>query len=508
MFIMARPQKCPKTGTYLARKSVPAALRSVVGKWELMESLRTKDPAEARRLFPEVLIRFDNILASARAQVEGRAIPPTPRQIAELAGEVYREQVELTKDEPGTVEERGLGMDLLREEMDHRPSRRRYREAEALLSARGFAMDPTSVDRMARAIVDARLRAEDVALSRARGDWTDETHGARFPRPAPSHPAAPLAAPPSAPSRAALTTDALLEKFGRENEQQPKTLAKRKAALLHLERAAGHNDTIRVTKDDVRAMKEARLAAGVSTVTVAAEIGTLRPLWTWGLANGLLPAGDNPFSGMTPKAKRGAQAKRLPFDDDEAALMLRDARTRKGWKRWLPWLLAFTGARLEEACGADAADVRQVRGVWCFDIVERPGRTLKTAQAQRLVPLHSALIDEGFLAYAQKLPKGSPLFPDLRVGSWARRSSVATKHLGRWLRGLGIKNPQKVAGHSWRHRMKDSLRFGDVSAEAADAILGHDNPTNAGSGYGEGWRGRPDKLAVELAKIELPPDLG
>jgi integrase len=82
---------------------------------------------------------------------------------------------------------------------------------------------------------------------------------------------------------------------------------------------------------------------------------------------------------------------------------------------------------------------------------------------------------------------------------------VATKILGRRLRALGITDSRKVAGHSWRHRMKDLLRRARVPAEVQDAFLGHDNETNAGSGYGKGWRAWPTETKVEIEKAALVP---
>lgn len=43
---MVRPTKHPKSSVYRVRRAVPADLREVVGKRELIASLRTKDPAE------------------------------------------------------------------------------------------------------------------------------------------------------------------------------------------------------------------------------------------------------------------------------------------------------------------------------------------------------------------------------------------------------------------------------------------------------------------------------
>lgn len=149
-------------------------------------------------------------------------------------------------------------MDLLRDELSRKPAARRYREADAILSERGIVAAPLTVGRLARAIVRARLSAEEVGLSRARGDWSPETHGARFPLPSQRPAATSVIAPPTAK----LTTDKLLAKFAAENPQNDKTMAKRNAALRQLETSAGHNDAVRIAKADVRAMKERRQGGG------------------------------------------------------------------------------------------------------------------------------------------------------------------------------------------------------------------------------------------------------
>src|SRR5690606_24534531 len=58
----------------------------------------------------------------------------------------------------------------------------------------------------------------------------------------------------------------------------------------------------------------------------------------------------------------------LPYTDEEAAKLLQAARSNSGAQRWVPWLLAYTGARLEEVCQAFAKDIRRAHGIWVFDI--------------------------------------------------------------------------------------------------------------------------------------------
>jgi integrase len=203
--------------------------------------------------------------------------------------------------------------------------------------------------------------------------------------------------------------------------------------------------------------------------------------WETAIAADMLPA-KNPFAGMAPKPAKRGPASRQGFNDEQAVAVLTAARLEQGWLRWMPWLLAFTGLRIEEAAEARKQDVRQEAGVTIIDVVPTAQRALKTAQSQRMVPLHPALIAEGFVDYAQSLRPG-PLFPDLKPGRYGSRGSTATKTHSRWVRGaVGLKDATLAPAHSWRHRMEDQLRIARVPAEAQDAITGHENPRNAGAG--------------------------
>jgi len=71
------------------------------------------------------------------------------------------------------------------------------------------------------------------------------------------------------------------------------------------------------------------------------------------------------------------------------------------------WLHCFLGTITEEISDALIRHVKLVDGIWCFDITtegrttivdgETIGTELKTAFRPRLLPLHPALIGEGFL---------------------------------------------------------------------------------------------------------------
>ena len=202
-----------------------------------------------------------------------------------------------------------------------------------------------------------------------------------------------------------------------ETGKTGKALYDRERTVAAFTKHLGHGDASRVTAEDVVAFKEARLAAGVSTKTVANDINELSPLWRWAKRNRKLAFAENPFAGVAPLKRVTSETAREPYTDVEARRLLEAARAQSGLLRWLPWLLCFTAGRLGEIVQSHKEDVALINGVqvgWSLHIhANGPGRSLKNPQSRRHVPLHPALIAEGFLDYLHALPKGSPLFPDV-----------------------------------------------------------------------------------------------
>jgi integrase len=89
---------------------------------------------------------------------------------------------------------------------------------------------------------------------------------------------------------------------------------------------------------------------------------------------------------------------------------------RKGWqwdaaRRWVPWLCAYTGARVGELTQLRACDIERRPFGPVMRITPDAG-TVKTDEA-RTVPLHQHLIEMGLLDYVAavaRLGKQAPLF--------------------------------------------------------------------------------------------------
>jgi integrase len=155
-------------------------------------------------------------------------------------------------------------------------------------------------------------------------------------------------------------------------------------------------------------------------------------------------------------------------------------------RRWIPWVCAFAGTRLDEVAGRNVRDIEKVGAYWVLNIPFG-----KTPGSARKVPLHPVLIREGFLDYVDGLPKNGPLFPDLTPGRFERRAMSATKRIGDWLRRLqketGILLVEKnryAPNHSWRHRFISEARRVRIEEEVHDALTGHQEGS-ASRDYGE-----------------------
>jgi integrase len=109
--------------------------------------------------------------------------------------------------------------------------------------------------------------------------------------------------------------------------------------------------------------------------------------------------------------------------------------------------------------------------------------SLKTAGSERVVPLHPAVIEAGFLQFVSKLPVG-PFFPGLPPDVFGKRGGNGTKVIGRWVRSLGLTDRRISPSHSWRHRFKTLSRRYELMSDIANAITGHHRKTVADT-YGE-----------------------
>lgn len=213
--------------------------------------------------------------------------------------------------------------------------------------------------------------------------------------------------------------------------------------------------------------------------TINSHIQMFKMFFDWAERHGHSP--HSLFDGMkVPKAKNSA-TERKPFTPEQTRLLYTELTenpsrlVRSESHKWGMLLGMFTGARLNEICQLDIADVQQDGDVWFLNITDEGNDTksVKSKAGRRNVPLHAELILLGFLDFVESRKSGARLFPDYKFitnGGYGR-------NLSRWcndvfLPKLGIKQPGLVF-HSFRHTVVTRLSQADVPEPIIQCLVGH-----------------------------------
>jgi integrase len=276
--------------------------------------------------------------------------------------------------------------------------------------------------------------------------------------------------------------ETLLAGWAAERRPMQKTIYEYKRVMRALTGFLGHDNARGVSAKDMVARKAKMIEAGLHPKTIRdAKLAPVRAILQWAVDNHLLAI--NPAARVTIDVKTRAGESKRGFDDPEAASILAAAqREADPVKRWVPLLGAYSGARVSEICQLRVEDITQLSGIWCMKIAPEAG-SLKTAGSERVVPLHPAVIEAGFLQFVAKSAAG-PLFLTLPPDVFGKRGGNGTKIIGRWVRGLGLTDARISPSHSWRHRFKTLGRRYGLTPDIVNALTGHHRKTVADS-YGE-----------------------
>ena len=215
----------------------------------------------------------------------------------------------------------------------------------------------------------------------------------------------------------------------------------------------------------------------------------------WCVSSGHL---DSDYSkGLTVRKQRVKEsAEREAYDAEDikrlfhSPIYTTNLPEKQPERYWLPLILLMSGMRLNEAAGLRVQDVREVEGVLCFDVNEVGERELKTANSQRLIPVHPLLSEVGFLEYVEGLRRAGAvrLFPNLQQkgGSFGVAFS---RWWGRYGREWITKNPKKSL-HSARGSFVTSLLNARVEEAVVKALVGHSAGGETAGRYMKGYEPR------------------
>lgn len=464
MAIMATIKQRPG-GTWEYRRRVPDKLRPLLKLTEVRRSLDTKDKGEAKLRVVAVIAEVDRLFAAA-----GQVVTLDHKRIAALAAEWLSSRVTRDEASPPDVDTIDVQIDAIQDASEDRRSILRMMSSavdDLLLSKSLPHVDEASREDLSIALFWSDLTYWQTMARRRRNDYGAVPGLADAPRWVP-----PVGADGSPSDTASVTLSSLFDAWAVERKPSQKTVDSWRSCLLKFAVFVGHDDAARVTDEDVVRWKDSLVASGLSAATVNDKhLASLRAALEYGKRNRKLPA--NVARGVSALVARGSKVKAKGYTDDEARTILTAARQLTGWRRWLPFVCAYTGARVSEPADAAAADVKvSPEGIAYLDMTSR---LLKNDSSARAIPLHPALIAEGFLDYVKALPSGSALFPDCPPAkTYGRRGDTASKVVSAWVRrDLGFTDKSKAPNHAWRHRMATLHRAAKIPRDASRYLRGY-----------------------------------
>ena len=522
VLFMSRPSRHPKTGIFQFRKRVPDALRLLIGKLEEKVSLGTRDPAEAKILHASMLAQVEERWRLLLAGVQSL----TERQATAIGGEIYRNLVAQHEDNPSRmplsvllfdqarhqpkrVQVTALGSDpektrLAFQKMLERSDERMRKFADDFLTDKGLRLDEPSMKMVLARVTQAAIQAREHIHKMAGGDYSPDPNASRFPRF--EMPQQPKSKPERIDSDSKFHLVQVFEGYAKEKSIYPTTYSQWKPIIEKV--AAEVPDCRELTKEWVIDWKDRLLAQGLQQKTVRDRyIAALKAVCTWGVSNARIS--ENPCATVTVSIPRAIVTRAKSLTPPEAAAILaatlrpmsdRMTEQMRAAHRWVPWLCAYTGARVGEMSQLRKDDLQLHEGHWLLWITPEAGST-KTGNP-RFVAVHPHLVEQGFVEFVQR-QKAGPLFYDKKLARTADPKHPQHKKVGeklcKWIRSkdVGVTDKRIQPNHAWRHTFKTKARGIGMDAGMREYMAGH-APRTEGEAYGEY---PPEALAREIAKL-------
>lgn len=509
---MACPTKRRGSDNWYYRKRIPKDVRAILAtlpeeqrppnwfKDEISISLGTADRAAAKAKCPDVAGEVERTMAALRAGPK----PLTIKQISALSGELYRAFADGLEERPvmtaaqwlhvaelneqarrgeyGTIAKLGIyksAADRRRASMEQRVGE----ITDAFLARRGIVTDAESRWALIeRASLDLSEAAKKLARN-ADGDFTPDDYAKRFPRYEEQ--------PSKAASGRSLTGLAeAWHKAAPDRGVKNRDADRIKSRFEKLIAFLGHDDASRVTKLDIIRWRDDRLASKISIKTINdSDIASFSSIFNWGVERGWLAA--NPTERTTIKTKRKkAEVREKYFLPDEAAKILQHAAATVGSKRespkttaakrWVPWLCAYSGARVAEMIQLRKQDIRKDPSQgWVIRLTPEAGSIKNNKFCD--VPVHEHLIARGFIEFVSGAKAGHLFCDPGEDGTIEGPAGGVYKRVLSMVRAV-VKDPHVQPNHAWRYTFKSYGLEAGIESLTLDAISNH-SPRTQGEAY-------------------------
>lgn len=499
-----------RNGRYSARIVVAPDLRPYLpaphtGKAELEEQLGG-DKRTAIRLHAAAVARLQQIITIGRARYsEAMAGPKVTASLSipAMAQMDYQSQVDFDasiRQADNRYAEMGVDIDRAHRLRDGYSGKlsdvelallvgdrlERYRRAGQFEAAPGSSEWRTAAQALCAAAYEAIAREAE----RDEGDFTGH----------PSHPL--IAQPVEIPEPANVITfkqiiDEEVKRRARGRDSKPlpeRTVGYYRRATDAFAAHRKSKNAATVTIKEGEAWRDSLLeSAEFGNKTIKQYLQNVSTVINWGqsIFREELHPGENPMSKVKRPDYKNRPSYLKAFTEDEAKLVLTAAREQElPLLRWIPWLCAYSGMRVQEAGGLKKEDFFQHRDRWFYRVTTAGGRGLKNEGSERRIPVHNALITEGLISFVEDAPVGW-----LFVGKQGKKINVQPR-MSEWVRDLipFEVRPDLQPNHGWRHYFEDLCRLYLMPDDARKYITGRNTGSSAD------MYGKSDLMLGGLAK--------
>lgn len=486
-------------GRFYARLSVPAELRQIVGKRELTAALGP-DRREALRLLPVVLGPMQQLLGEAQAKLEATRAAKASRHYAatpaELATALYKIRLGMDEryrnespnyalmeiDDKQVVELRAAISGQLSDADLHdlTGDMLEYFRSRGLTSVKVGSNEWRS---LARLLALAELEALQRVSERDSGDYSGETRIAALktdPSPTPEVKAD------------SVSIMGLFDKYISMKNQtsNAREVERRWRPVFHnLIKYLGHDDYNKTTKADFIKWRDSQIGRYSPYTISKTNLSAVKTVLNYAKDNLLIE--ENKIEGVKIVVPKKSHTREIGFTDDEAKRIIEaclnyepapNERAKKTFaKKWIPILIMFTGARVNELTQMRKEDLIERDGILAIRLNPEAG-TVKNDEF-RDVPLHPQIIELGFVDFVKASTDG-PLFYDARSGEVSlKKARMVGGAISSWLKTEKLVPDGLQPNHASRHRFKTIGREVGIQDRILDAIQGH-APRSQGDRYG------------------------
>lgn len=546
MSIMIQPTK-NRFGVYLVRKAVPRHLQGILNKREIKFTLDTKDVREARERAPAKIIQIDMMLRLAEKQLEAEEslTDADIEMIADVWASSTMQNDELIR-ERYVVEDvlnGKTGMfhspenDIIHDWLEDRERKPLYKsetwqaerdesicklmavELDEALEYTPVVLTPLWRKRLAWRLAERRSDLTNVYLLNRRPRLYAKSRG--------------LDSLPVEKTKT-LTFADLFERY-KEHVKHHEPLRAEKRIIAYTTSAnrfiefIGLKAAEDITVTDLadfrnlleklpsRPSKAVRLlplhkqveAEGekISPVRVENIMKELSSVFRVAVEDGKLT--DNPLSKLKKRKAIAGPAIIRSYSRDEIRRIFSlpvfhgEDTPHGAMAYWIPIILYYCGARVEEIAQLRKGDIVEVDGTPCFRLTMGEGQSIKMGNTRQF-PIHSHLLELGFLDFVQSCT----------YQLFAEKSEVNGSYsynYGRWwgnyIREHGLTRNGIKPTHSFRHSLVTLFRDLDIREEIQDSILGHNENSSdrakASHGYGEKSVEAQRRAIEQIPRLEL-----